>query len=249
VGLAGASLFGAHLGGVRLDGARLARVDLREAVFDKSSRLNGAVLTGAFLDRVSFDGANLSTCDWSQGDILGDEMTARKAENANGKPKDLATRLDEFRAAVRANRTLSNALRAQGLTEDADRFAYRAQILQREVLRRQGQWGQLLMSWFLYLTSGYGFRLRNILMAYGGVLLLFSLAFWMMGVHSFPHEPGWQSFLDCFLVSVSAVHGRTTFELLGAWSLAAWAAAVESVVGIVIEGVFVAMLIQRFFAR
>jgi hypothetical protein len=31
------------------------------------------------------------------------------------------------------------------------------------------------------------------------------------------------------------------------WTPAAWAAAIESVVGVVIEGVFVAMLIQRLF--
>jgi hypothetical protein len=31
------------------------------------------------------------------------------------------------------------------------------------------------------------------------------------------------------------------------WSLTAWVAAVESVVGTVIEGIFVAMLVQRFF--
>jgi hypothetical protein len=54
---------------------------------------------------------------------------------------------------------------------------------------------------------------------------------------------------DSFLVSLSAIHGRATFEQLGPWSPAAWVAAGESVIGIVIEGVFVAMLIQRFFGR
>jgi hypothetical protein len=79
--------------------------------------------------------------------------------------------------------------------------------------------------------------------------MLFTLFYWRMGIHSFRHEPGWRAFVDSFLVSLSAIHGRTTFEQLGAWSGAAWTAAVESVVGIVIEGIFIAMLIQRFFAR
>jgi len=47
--------------------------------------------------------------------------------------------------------------------------------------------------------------------------------------------------------AVFAIHGRTTFETLGAWTPAAWFAAIESVIGIVIEGVFVAMIIQRLF--
>ncbi len=106
-----------------------------------------------------------------------------------------------------------------------------------------------MFSALLWLLSGYGYRLWRILAAYGAALLLFAVIYWPMGVHSFPHESGLQAFWDSFLVSLSAIHGRTTFEQLGAWSPAAWAAAVESVVGIVIEGVFVAMLVQRFFAR
>src|SRR5258708_38150179 len=69
----------------------------------------------------------------------------------------------------------------------------------------------------------------------------------MLGVHSMRDESGARALWDAFLVSLSAIHGRTTFEQLGAWSPAAWVAAVESGVGIVIEGVFVAMLVQRFF--
>ena len=44
--------------------------------------------------------------------------------------------LERFRVAVRANRQLAVVLRAQGLNEAADRFAYRAQVLQRRVLWR-----------------------------------------------------------------------------------------------------------------
>jgi hypothetical protein len=48
---------------------------------------------------------------------------------------------------------------------------------------------------------------------------------------------------DPFLVSLSAIHGRAVFEQLGVWTPAARVAATGSVVGIVIEGAFVAMLI------
>jgi hypothetical protein len=135
------------------------------------------------------------------------------------------------------------------LSEDASRFAYRAQVLQRQVLRRQRKVGTYLFSLLLAALAGYGYRLWRILAAYSAVLLLFTILYELMGMHSFPHEPGAQALWDSFLVSLSAVHGRTMFEQLGAWTPAAWAAAVESVMGIVIEGVFVAMLIQRFFGR
>lgn len=82
---------------------------------------------------------------------------------------------------------------------------------------------------------------------YGAVLLIFTVIYWLMGVHSFRSESGVQALWDSFLVSLSAIHGRTMFEELGAWTPAAWAAAIESVTGILIEGVFVAVLVQRFF--
>src|SRR5262249_7462131 len=106
-----------------------------------------------------------------------------------------------------------------------------------------------IFSWLLFVVSGYGYRLWRILAVYGATHLVFTLIYWLMGIHSFPHEPGTQAMWDSFLVSLSAIHGRTIFEQLGAWSPAAWAAAVESIVGILVEGIFVAMLIQRFFGR
>src|SRR5258708_391205 len=59
--------------------------------------------------------------------------------------------LERFRVAVRANRQLAVVLRAQGLNEAADRFAYRAQVLQRRVLWRSGarSYGSYFFSCFL----------------------------------------------------------------------------------------------------
>ena len=89
--------------------------------------------------------------------------------------------------------------------------------------------------------AGYGYRLWRIFVAYGLVLAVFALIFWALGVHSYSAEPWYQALWDSFLVSLSAIHGRTFFEQIGAWTPAAWVAAIESVVGIVIEGVFVAI--------
>jgi hypothetical protein len=54
---------------------------------------------------------------------------------------------------------------------------------------------------------------------------------------------------EALLVSLTAIHGRVFITTFGLDSIQAWIAAVESGVGIVIEGVFAAMFIQRFFGR
>src|SRR5207253_5805196 len=93
---------------------------------------------------------NLAAVQWSQVDMLGDEYEARQSTH-HGERKNSETRLEEYEAAVRADRQLAVALRAQGLDEEAARFAYRAQLLQRIVLRRQGKFGQYLFSLLLDL--------------------------------------------------------------------------------------------------
>ncbi len=144
--LDGADLFSAHLEGANLAFARLERANLTSASFDKTSRLNDAVLTGASFDQVTFDNTNLTVVDWSRVNILGDERTARARKDGEGKPKTRWRRLAGYKAAVRANRVLAVALQAQGLSEDAARFAYRAQLLQRRVLLRQVRLPQYLGS-------------------------------------------------------------------------------------------------------
>jgi hypothetical protein len=51
------------------------------------------------------------------------------------------------------------------------------------------------------------------------------------------------------LISFTAIHGRVFLGQFGLDSPLSWIAGIEAVTGIVIEGVFVAMLIQRFFGR
>jgi Pentapeptide repeats (8 copies) len=116
--LEGADLRNAHLEGAILNGASL----------DKTSRLNDAVLADASFDQVTFDNTNLTVVDWSLVDILGDERTACERKGSDGTRKDRAERLHDYKAAVRAYRVLAVALQTQGLSEDAARFAYRAQV-------------------------------------------------------------------------------------------------------------------------
>jgi len=211
---------------------------------------------------VTFDNTNLTVVDWGLVTILGDERAARERNRRDGKPKDRQARLIGYKAAVRANRVLAVALQAQGLSEDAARFAYRAQVLQRRVYRLQGfrKLGAYVFSLLVAALAGYGHRLWRIAFTRGLVVTLFALAYYVAGSQAFEeafhgvigipllseqHVP----LREAFLLSVTNIHGRVFTGTFLLASLQAWFAAAEALCGLVIEGVFVAMLIQRFFGR
>jgi hypothetical protein len=253
----GATLSHVQLRHAQLSGTGLYKVDLRGANLTGAHMDESTVLAGAALDSctqvadVIWNGALLAGVDWARLTMLGDEQLARTLVGPAGQSIPRALRLERYEAAVRAYRQLAMALRDQGLNEDADRFAYRAQVLQRVVLRRQWSWGRWLFSWLLAALAGYGYRLSRILIAYGLVLIVFAAIFLSVGLPLAPgtHLTTLQAVMAALQMSLTAIHGRVFFEQLWLGSTLAWAAAVESVFGIVIEGVFVAMLIQRFFAR
>ena len=68
---------------------------------------------------------------------MGDKQEVRNARVRHRLPTGGEKWVQGYNDAVRANRQLATVLRNQGLNEDPDRFAYRAQNLQRQVLRRQ----------------------------------------------------------------------------------------------------------------
>jgi uncharacterized protein YjbI with pentapeptide repeats len=193
-----------HLEGANLTLARLSGATLRRAYLDANTILNDVTLQsrdihGVSLADVRWGNVNLAVVDWTQKDgkkgrnrlkavTLGDEWQARQTQysegdrhHGRGETKDAATRLNDFETAVRANRQLAMEIRNQGLNEDADRFAYRAQILQRIVLRRQGRWGRAVSSWLLDLISGYGFKPVRSVFAYVLVILGFAATYCALG--------------------------------------------------------------------
>jgi uncharacterized protein YjbI with pentapeptide repeats len=270
--LEGADLRFTHLEAATVRGAHFGGADLRSAYVDKATVLSDMDLGDAkhgyakVVD-VHWGEVNLAVVQWSQTQRrflrrrfeaipLGDEQVAWKSkyeqatqEHKAGNKKDRTARRMEFDAAARANRQLATVLRSQGLNADADRFAYKAQVLERQVLRRQGRLYTSIGSWFLDLISGHGYKPTRAFMTYLFVVGAFAAAYALLAYLGLTAErfPSWDSFL---VLSVTSFHGRVFFA--GGLPLDDWVArvgAVEAVIGLLIEITFIATFTQRFFAR
>lgn len=244
-----ANLYEADLQMASLRWAKLHKADLRRAKLEKSSLTKISLSTkqgiGPLLADVYWDGINLAVIEWSQMRILGDEYEAKQKQNRDGKVKEKPDRLADFEAAVRANRQIAVALQNQGLNEDAARFAYRAQTLQRVVLRLQRKFGQYLFSGFLDLLAGYGRKPIRSVIWYLVIILGFAMAYLIFG-----HLP---FFPDSLVFSLTSFHGRGFFPGLGnetsLHNPLVVMAALEAVIGLLIEISFIATFTQRFFGK
>jgi hypothetical protein len=181
---------------------------------------------------------------WSQIEMLGEEYEARQ-QISYGKVKTKETRREEYEIAVRAYRQLATALQAKGLDEDAARFAYRAQMLQRKVFWMQQEIGRWFFSFLLALLAGYGYRMWRIIVAYLLVISICAVAYFIMGMYHPPHLTVVQAFLE----SITAFHGRVFYELFKPDTPQIWVTAFEAIAGLILESVFIAMLAQRFFGK
>jgi hypothetical protein len=147
---------------------------------------------------------------------------------------------------VRANRQLATALREQGMHEEADAFAYRAQVIQRFVFTQRGKWGRALLWGFLDLIAGFGYRPLRSLIAYLVAILGFAAGFYLLGQASGPYF----SLDGAVVFSMTSFHGRGFFP--GGISLEdpiTKLAALEAFVGLMIEVSFIATFTQRFFGK
>src|SRR5205085_2924485 len=230
-------LYKAHLEGARLGGTHVEEGQSKKAEESEEQ------LIGPSLADAQWANVNLAVVQWSQVDMLGDEYEARQGTR-HGKRKSSVTRLEEYEAAVRANRQLAVALRAQGLDEEAARFAYRAQLLQRVALRRQGKFGQYLFSLLLDLLAGYGYRPGRSLMAYLVVIFGF-MGLYLLNAHGTAVHLTWD---EALVLSVSSFHGRG-FLLQNVTLGDAFVrlAAAEAVLGLLIEVSLISTFTQRFF--
>ncbi len=246
--LEGTNLEKAHLEDGNFSGAYLSDVQLSEAYL-AGCHLNEVFLAdekgvGPLIADLHWGDANLAVVNWSPVDMLGYEYQARQ-KKLDGKVKDKFTRIEEHETAIRANRQLTIALQNQGLNDDAARFAYRTQVLQRKVFWMQGEPGKWLFSHLLSLLAGYGYKMWHILVAYILIVSACAVAYFIFGIYHAPHL----SLLQAFLESITAFHGRVFSELFEPGSPQIWVTAFEAIAGLVIEGIFIAMLAQRFFGK
>lgn len=250
--LEGANLMMAHLEGANLTRTHLEGARLQRASLDSTTVLDGAMLSDgrhkfAFLADVRWGGVNLTDVDWSSMKVLGDEYEARRRKARGRRAKEKTERLGEFKAAVHANRQLALVLRSQGMNEEADHFAYRAQLLQRVVYRRQRRLLKYIFSWFLDLLAGYGYQPLRSLFIYLLVIMSFAVSYYW-ATHA-PHVHPLNGY-EALVLSISSFHGRGFFQpVQSPGDLVALLAAVEAVFGLLIEISFIAAFTQRHFGR
>ena len=252
--LQGAHLEQAHLEGADLDRAHLEGSNLQAAFFDIRTSLDKAFLGEekfgfASLADVHWNGVNLAVVDWSPVSILGDEQWVRQPQFKRKVKQDKESFLDKYREAVRANRQLAVVLRDQGLNEEADHFAYRAQLLQRVVLRQRRRLLKYVLSWFLYLIAGYGYRPLRSLIIYLLLVVGFATSYYALThmLHAQPYPLAWY---EALILSVSSFHGRGFFQpVQNLGDPVAILASIEAVFGLLIEISFIATFTQRFFGK
>jgi len=178
-------------------------------------------------------------------------LRERLAREERAQPETQQQReLERYRAAVRANRQLAVVLRAQGLNEAADRFGYRAHVLQRRVLRRSGvrAYRSYVFSCLLDVLAGYGYRPGRTLIAYIVTILSFAIIYGVLG-HLAGSQPS-MSPLYALIVSIISFHGRGFFPggFLPTLPMAVFAAC-EAIIGLTIEISFIATFTQRYYGR
>ncbi len=252
-----ANLDEAHMEQAYLFRAHLEDANLQGAFFDAGTNLEHIHLrhehqhVGVSLADVRWGNSNLSIIDWSEIHMLGDEYKARHYVFHNDSEQDedeqREAQMELYETAVRANRQLAVALQGQGMNEDAARFAYRAQRLQRLVQWRQKRFGQFLFSLFLDLIAGYGYKPGRSFIAYLCVILSFAAAYYFIGVREgIVFNP-----LEAVVFSMTSFHGRgfSPGQNITLGNPITVLAALEAFVGLTIEVTFIATLTQRLFGK
>ena len=228
--------------------AHLDDADLRGAAFTDATVLNGAWL-GSEMDGVArladikWRGANLAQVRW-----VGVPNAMRQRPHAGKIIRSIPSRsrLLERQRALRASRQLAVALRGQGLNDQADRFSYRAHVLQRRVYRIRRQPVSYFGSLLLDLISGYGYKPMRAFIAYVAVISAFAAAYLVNAQFAAPHLT-WD---EALVLSISSFHGRGFFTSgVSLGDTLARLAAGEAIIGLLIEITFIATFTQRFFAR
>jgi len=273
--LEGADLSRAWLQGAYLFGAKLEGADFSGATLDGKSTLANAFILApedtrplrARLFRRPRYGPALGDLHWGDFDMAQltqlhgwDDLRRLADERGITWRSDAAGHRDALRAYLQ----VAQRLREQGYSYVADR----AQVLQRKLLfrllladwrrpwRLPGDLVRWLFSWFLALLAGYGYHPGRSVFWYLATIASFTYAFFQ-ATHGLPIGPfhfaqssdipqlPWN---EALILSVSAFHGRGFFQpVKSLGDPVAGLAALEAVLGLIIEISFIATFTQRFF--
>ncbi len=243
VSLTGADLSYANLEGARLARANFSSADLTGARFDVASILSESTFDdNTILRDVTWNGVPLARVDWSQVRRLGDEIPVQAATGRK-------ERIQECRDAVRAYNGLASALRAQGLAVPASYFRLREQRLSRRTLRLERRYGAWLFSAVIDLVSGYGEQPGRAFVAYLAVVSAFAAVYWSVS-NFLRADSARLRWYEAIVLSISSFHGRGFFpSMIGLGDPLAVIAALEAVIGLFIELIFIATFSRRFLGN
>jgi uncharacterized protein YjbI with pentapeptide repeats len=267
--LRGASQYEAYLEGTIMTNVDFYGSDLRRTTFDSTSRLNGAHLDRALIDQSSYAETNLAVVDWPEVKRLGDETLAHQRRVRvfhydmsgrrvlkKGKRKPTRVRMEEYRAAARAYRALSAALRNRGLARTANRFHYRAEVMSRRSIYFEGVatltslrfllapylFGAWLISLVLSIVAGYGvYHVWRLALTYLAVIATFAGLFYVFGQQDHPAL----SVVSALVLSLTSFHGRGLEPPVTLTNTISICAAIEAVLGLLVEALFIGSLTRR----
>lgn len=262
--LQGSGLVAAHLEGATLHRARLEGTDLfgvylaasapadlsgclmNEATAFREVHLVNAQGIGPRLRRVHYGGAQLVGHDWEHARMLADERDARARLLGHKRP-DRRRRIREYGRAISANQLLASALRSQGFSEVADKYAYRVRLCERRMWRLQRKYLRYVGSLGLGIIAGYGYKPLRSVVTYVLVVLGFAVAYFFIAAQIHVAMPP----LAALVFSVTSFHGRgfAPGENVPLTNPLSVLAAGEAIIGLLIEITFIATFTQRFFAR
>ena len=124
------------------------------------------------------------------------------------------------------------------------------------VLRRQKRYGSYLFSVFLDLIAGYGYKPKRSLVWYLVVISGFAICYYLITqcLKDHTYHLAWY---EALIFSITSFHGRGFFQLTQSPGTSAAVlatpvavlAALEAIVGLIIEIGFIATFTQRYFGK
>src|SRR5215469_17503037 len=119
--------------------------------------------------------------------------------------------------------------------------------MQRKAMRFEHNWGGWLLNVLLGAVAGHGEKPGRAFVAYLGIVASFAAIFW--AVTNFLHTHGQQplQWYEAIVLSLSSFHGRGFFtNTINLGDPLAIVGALEAVMGLFIELIFIATFSRRF---